>query len=233
MTAAALAPPSPPLMPSVVAVADASEPHARHTCTPPAAPPSRAQSHHGAVASQSRAWAVATAALGAPSGWAALWEGQADEKFNPEEYDIVFIDWNMPKMNGLEFIAAAFQKAPFSSFPMRAWWNAADRQVGVGVLVVVVGVRWRGTGRHCRVRLIGNVLVAHRMRNAVLADVGRADRPPGVAVCAAACVSRTQVGGTPSADGDVRRATDAHARRAVVVTVNHDGLLAGVAPLYA
>ena len=26
------------------------------------------------------------------------------EKFNPEEYDIVFIDWNMPKMNGIDVV---------------------------------------------------------------------------------------------------------------------------------
>jgi len=26
------------------------------------------------------------------------------EKFNPEEFDIVFIDWNMPKMNGIDVV---------------------------------------------------------------------------------------------------------------------------------
>jgi len=32
-------------------------------------------------------------------------DGQdALDKFDPNEYDIVFIDWNMPKMNGIDFV---------------------------------------------------------------------------------------------------------------------------------
>mgnify|MGYP005856926067 CR=1 FL=1 len=38
--------------------------------------------------------------------------------FNPEKIDICFVDWNMPKMDGLEFVIKARQMAPMKKIPM-------------------------------------------------------------------------------------------------------------------
>src|SRR5262249_23047727 len=43
---------------------------------------------------------------------------KALEKFNPQEIDIAFVDWNMPNMTGIEFVRQARAKGNTEHIPM-------------------------------------------------------------------------------------------------------------------
>jgi len=43
---------------------------------------------------------------------------EAIEKFDPENIDIIFVDWNMPGMNGIEFASAIRSKNSSNQIPI-------------------------------------------------------------------------------------------------------------------